>query len=111
MAELIPETLQKKIADRLHFYEDLGIRQFYRNRGTEMFSSAEQQSGLSEAGASSHVIFHEEPTLPKPARKPELQKPATTGNGGAILGAACVAIGAGFCNSGLRAGFGKIGSS
>ena len=76
MAELIPETLQKKIADRLHFCEDLGIRQFYRNRGTEMFSSAEQQSGLSEAGASSHVIFHEEPTLPKPARKPELQKPA-----------------------------------
>lgn len=32
MAERIPESLQRKIADRLSFYDDLGIKLFYRDR-------------------------------------------------------------------------------
>jgi hypothetical protein len=32
MAERISETLQKKLSGRLGFYEDLGIRLFYRDR-------------------------------------------------------------------------------
>ena len=76
MAERIPETLQKKIADRLNFYGDLGISQFYRDRGTGMISGSQQQSELSEVVATPHVISHEEPTVPKPVRKPELQKPS-----------------------------------
>ena len=35
MVERIPEALQKKITDRLRFYEDLGIRQFYQDRIAE----------------------------------------------------------------------------
>lgn len=33
MAETIPQTLQEKITQRLGFYEDLGIKLFYRDRG------------------------------------------------------------------------------
>jgi len=33
MAETLPQTLQEKITERLGFYEDLGIKLFYRDRG------------------------------------------------------------------------------
>ena len=33
MAETVPQTLQEKISERLGFYEDLGIKLFYRDRG------------------------------------------------------------------------------
>lgn len=69
MTERLPEPLQKKIADRLSFYDDLGIRLFYRDR-----TSAPRE--VSSAGvAISPPPIQEEPTLPKPARKTELQKP------------------------------------
>jgi uracil-DNA glycosylase family 4 len=64
MAERIPQTLQKKIADRLGFYEDIGIRLFYRDRGTQASFGPDV----------SNMISREEMTLPKPARKPELPK-------------------------------------
>jgi uracil-DNA glycosylase family 4 len=78
MSEQIPETLQKRIADRLGFYEDLGIRMFYRDRGTPLASRAEQQ--LETAGVSMHsnIFSSEEATLPKTVRNPELPKPAPT---------------------------------
>jgi len=34
MAERIPESLQQKIDERLRYHEDLGIRLFYRERGS-----------------------------------------------------------------------------
>src|SRR6266851_3010023 len=74
MAEHIPEPLQKKISDRLAFYEDLGIRLFYRDRGTAVAPRIEQGFETSGPASRSNVIPQEEPTLPKPARKPELAK-------------------------------------
>jgi uracil-DNA glycosylase len=78
MAERIPELLQKKIADRLGFYEDIGIRQFYRNRVSELSHSGEPRLDMSIGVAHSNLIPREEETLPKPVRKPELPKPAPT---------------------------------
>jgi DNA polymerase len=74
MAEHIPEPLQKKLSDRLAFYEDLGIRLFYRDRGTAVAPRIEQGFETSGPASRSNVIPQEEPTLPKPARKPELAK-------------------------------------
>jgi uracil-DNA glycosylase len=71
MTERLPEYLQKKIADRLSFYDDLGIRLFYRDR-----TSTSREVSSAVAAASPPPVL-EEPTLPKPARKPELQKAST----------------------------------
>src|SRR5580704_16135343 len=76
MPERIPELLRKKIADRLSFYEDIGIRQFYRNRGSDFSHSSEPRLDMSTGVAYSNLIPREEATLPKPVRKPELPKPA-----------------------------------
>src|SRR5258708_31689970 len=73
MAERISETLQKKLSDRLGFYEDLGIRLFYRDRGTSAAQSREQQM---QSAASVHFptrVFQEEETLPKSSGKPVFQ--------------------------------------
>ena len=74
MAERIPETLQKKITDRLGFYEDIGIRLFYRDRGTPVASAAEISLQTNNVATDLNVISGEELTLPMPARKPELPK-------------------------------------
>ena len=71
----IPENLQKKVAERLAFYEDLGIRFFYRDRYPEALFPHKQPAGSVENVAVSNPIAHEEPTLPKTA-KPHFQKPA-----------------------------------
>src|SRR3984893_11171177 len=70
MAARIPATLQKKITDRLHFYEDLGIRQFYRDRSSELRES------FTPVALTSPPDITEEMPLPKPVRKPELPKAA-----------------------------------
>jgi len=76
MAERIPELLQKKIADRLGFYEDIGIRQFYRNRGSDSSHGSEPRLDISTGVTHSNLIPREEATLPRPVRKLELPKPA-----------------------------------
>ena len=68
MAERIAETLQRKITDRLRFYEDLGIRQFYRER------SAPLRDSLPPVTLTSLPEMTQEMPLPKPVRKPELPK-------------------------------------
>jgi DNA polymerase len=70
MAELIPETLQKKLSSRLGFYEDLGIRLFYRERGVVAAPRIEQRL---EPPATAHFAIpapRKEDPLPKPAGKP-----------------------------------------
>jgi uracil-DNA glycosylase family 4 len=74
MAERIPEGLYKKIADRLGFYEDMGICFFSRSRRTEFPSASELPLDMSAISAHSKVIPREETTLPKPAAKPESPK-------------------------------------
>src|SRR5215472_12898059 len=73
----IPEHLQKKVADRLVFYQDLGIAPFYRDRLGEVAIHQERQVQSAESGTRSTQILHEESTLPKTLRKPDLQKVAT----------------------------------
>jgi uracil-DNA glycosylase family 4 len=76
MPEQIPEILQKKIADRLGFYEDMGIRMFYRDRGTPLATGTEQQLETARVSIHLNVLPREEVTLAKTVRKPELPKPA-----------------------------------
>ncbi len=76
MAERISETLQKKLSDRLGFYEDLGIRLFYRDRGAIAAPNSERR--LEPPGTShfSTLDLQKEETLPKSLGKPALQKTA-----------------------------------
>ena len=70
----IPDTLQKKVADRLAFYQDLGVSLFYRDRRDESVFQ-EQPIRSAESAVRSTQIPNEELTLPKPLPKPNLQKP------------------------------------
>jgi uracil-DNA glycosylase len=77
MAERIPEPLQKKLSERLHFYKDLGVRLFYKERGTPSAQIAETPASRSFAGpASQQISYNEDAALPKSTRKPESPKPA-----------------------------------
>ncbi len=73
MAERIPETLQKKLSDRLSFYDDLGIRLFYRDRGVAAVQDGERQLEQAAITHSSTPDIQKEETLPKPAGKPPLR--------------------------------------
>ncbi len=76
MAERISETLQKKVSDRLSFYQDLGIDLFYRDRRSV---ATRHREGQLESPATTHFStpeFQEGETLPKPAAKPAWQKTA-----------------------------------
>jgi uracil-DNA glycosylase family 4 len=73
----IPESLQKKLSERLNFYQDLGIDLFYRDRRPLIVPmGALQESSVDTAPPSS--FSREEPNLPKPLRRPELAKPPLT---------------------------------
>ena len=53
MPESIPESLQQKIEERLRYYEDLGIRLFYRDRVAVAFQR-ERSPAVSEAACRFH---------------------------------------------------------
>lgn len=81
MAERIPEDLQKKLSQRLSFYEDLGVRLFYKDRGATGVRAASVPAAQSFAPEVHRTqvrqqISYEEAALPKPIRKPELPKAA-----------------------------------
>jgi DNA polymerase len=80
MPEQIPETLEKKITERLSYYEDLGIRLFYRDRSAGLPPATDPQAEVSANLTGSNVVSHEEHTLPKPVRKPELGKSTYVGS-------------------------------
>jgi uracil-DNA glycosylase len=73
MAERISETLQKKISDRLSFYDDLGIRLFYRDRGAAAVPDSERELEPPAADRFSTPNIQKEGTLPKPTGKPALR--------------------------------------
>lgn len=74
----LPETLQKKVADRLTFYQDLGIAPFYRDRHAEAVLQQEQPGQSAETATRSTHIPYEESALPKPLRRSDLQKLAAS---------------------------------
>src|SRR5258708_24927754 len=68
MAERIPENLQQKLSERLRYYEDMGIRLFYRDRSA---GARAQSPGVP---VPSLEIQKGETILAKPVRKPEPRK-------------------------------------
>jgi uracil-DNA glycosylase len=71
MTGRMQESLQEKIEQRLRFYEDLGIRLFYRDRATVPRVSAKTTSPSS---GTAPTTSPQEISLPKPASKPSPQK-------------------------------------
>lgn len=76
MAEPISKSLQKKISARLGFYEDIGIRLFYRDRGAGAALVNERSLESATIAHFSSPVIQKEETLPKPAAKPAPQKSA-----------------------------------
>jgi len=75
MADQISEASQKRLTDRLRYYEDLDIGLFYRDRSARFVSTAELHAEASGDSAQSNVPVHEDTALPKTVRKAELPKP------------------------------------
>ena len=75
----IPENLRKKVAERLAFYEDLGIRFFYRDRRPEAILQQGKPVESVEPPVRPTQIAHQEPALPKIPLRPGLPKVASTG--------------------------------
>ncbi|HET7105877.1 MAG TPA: uracil-DNA glycosylase [Candidatus Acidoferrum sp.] len=71
MPERFPASLQQKIEDRLRYYEDLGIRLFYTDRGPSFAASEEVVS------TPLHTPAFEETALPKTTPKPAPAKIAS----------------------------------
>jgi uracil-DNA glycosylase len=74
MPEPISESLQKKLSARLGFYEDIGIRLFYRDRRVVAAPEGEQQLNPPAPAHFSTPAFPKAQPLPKPAAKPVLPK-------------------------------------
>jgi uracil-DNA glycosylase len=73
MVERISETLQRKISDRLSFYDDLGIRLFYRDRGGAVLPDSGQRLEPPATARFSTPNIQKEETLPRSAGKPPLR--------------------------------------
>jgi DNA polymerase len=65
MAERITESLQQKLSERLSYYEDIGIRLFYRDRSTGAIAQSPAVT------VSPSEIQEEKTTLARTVRKPE----------------------------------------
>ena len=76
MPERIPETLQKRLADRLSFYQDLGIRLFYRDRGKGAAPDVARRLEIPAVAQLSTIDLQRKTTLPKPTGKLALQNTA-----------------------------------
>ncbi len=73
MTERAPESLQRQIEERLRYYEDLGIRLFYRDRQTPTAAAASFAPAVSNSIPTSAL---QESFLPKPIAKPAPPKAA-----------------------------------
>jgi len=75
MPERFSPSLQQKIEDRLRYYEDLGIRLFYTDRGARDASFAEVDAGVP---APAPTPVEKEHALPKPTLKTAAVKTSVT---------------------------------
>ena len=78
MSARIPDSLHKKISQRLNFYDDLGVRLFYKDRGGSGSPTAAAPATESRTTKVSQQTSYEEAALPKLIRKPDSPKPAHT---------------------------------
>ena len=74
MPKPISESLQKELSARLGFYEDIGIRLFFRDRSSISGAESEHQSASPAACHFPTPEIQKEQPLPKPAAKPALPK-------------------------------------
>jgi uracil-DNA glycosylase len=74
MPRQISEHLQKKLAERLAFYEDLGIRLFYGDRSARDVFHAGAPAESSERVIRSSEVPYSEHGSPPPLPKPDLQR-------------------------------------
>jgi uracil-DNA glycosylase len=75
----IPENLRKKVAERLAFYEDLGIRFFYQDRRPEAILQQGKPVESADHPVLPTQIAYQEPALPKIPLRPGLPKVASIG--------------------------------
>ena len=78
MAGRINEILQKEISERLGFYDDLGIRLFYKDRGASVVQNAAPPAVESFSAPTHPKIHYEDAALPKTTRQPEFPKAASS---------------------------------
>ena len=71
MSARISDSLQKKISQRLNFYDDLGVCLFYKNRATSGARVVAEPATQSFDVPVNQQISHEEAALPKSTRKSE----------------------------------------
>jgi DNA polymerase len=76
MPERFPQTLQKTISERLHFYEDLGIDLFYKQRNVQQAQTSATQFADSPAAQAIQQISYEDAALPKSTRTSESPRPS-----------------------------------
>jgi uracil-DNA glycosylase len=85
MSARLSDSLQKKISQRLSFYDDLGVRLFYKDRAAGSNRAAASSATESFAELVTQQISHEESALPKSTRKLEPTKPAQPASRAATL--------------------------
>jgi uracil-DNA glycosylase family 4 len=66
MVERFPESLQKKIEERLRYHEDLGVHLFYRERGVGQVLEGAPAAVIMSPAA---IPLREESALPQPSPK------------------------------------------
>jgi uracil-DNA glycosylase len=74
MSARISDSLQKKISQRLNFYDDLGVHLFYKNRASSGARVVAESATPSFDVPVNQQISYEESALPKSTRK--LESPA-----------------------------------
>lgn len=80
MPEPLPAALQQKLADRLRFYEDLGIRSFFRDRLVASPQALDAAAEPPQNIAATPPVHSEEQILKKLAQNTSPQKPAPREN-------------------------------
>ena len=71
MSARMSDSLEKKLSQRLNFYDDLGVRLFYKDRGANGARDAAEPVAQSFVAPVDQQISYEEAALPKSTRKPE----------------------------------------
>src|SRR6516164_7169308 len=75
MPEQMPESLQQKIEERLRYYEDLGIRLFYRDRrGSPISTGHPEISNQPAVRAAPEIVVSKPVELPNAVVMRPLQR-------------------------------------
>ena len=78
MPARLPEATEKKLVARLNYYEDLGIRSFYKDHGAKTSATVAQpiEATFTAPAVPAPENFREDSLLPKPISRPQAAAPA-----------------------------------